>query len=187
MIRVTLTPFEERWASEIAEIRIEESKRLEPSFDPKTMSFGHRMGALGELAFCKAVGFVWPARYNQFKTKLPDVDPFWEVRWSSSVRYVKVRRAPAHGRRLTDRPDQLVVHVTGKPPTFDVHGYVSAAWAQQNIPLSDPGHRKVPAHFARPEHLSPINPGFHGLCAWARTERGWLCLYCGTAYQGPLP
>lgn len=133
---------------------------------------------MGELAFAKALGLEWPARVNTHR-ELPDVDPFWEVRWDSKLGRVKVA--------TDDKPYMLVAHVTGRPPGFEVHGYINAGWVQQNVPKTDPPDRNgVPrgryAHFTDIYHLSPINSEFHATCAWINGYgplEGWICLFCG--------
>lgn len=184
MIRVTLSPEEERRALRVAKARNEEAVGWDPSFDPKTTEWAHQVGALAELAFCKMMQIEWPARLSQHLTHLPDVDPFWEIRWSSNARHAKVRQAPAEGRRYTDDPGLFVAHVTGQSPTFDIHGYIRAAWAQEHvmakdIPDREGKPRNRPAHFVRLDSLVPIGPGFHDICSWASIDGRWLCVYCG--------
>ena len=138
----------------------------------------HVRGAEAELAFAKALGLDWPERVDTFRS-LPDVDPFWEVRWSS--RYDRPKVA------VDDPAHYLVAHVTGRPPAFEVHGYVVAAWAQTHTPAIDlPDQYGQPrgwkAHWPKLGDLSPIDEHFHDVCAFARDYgdyAGWVCIYCG--------
>lgn len=181
MIPVVLTPEEMRIGAEVGVRRDEEAKHLQAAFDPAGTRPAHILGARGELAFCKGIpGLVWPARVDQFKTGLPDVDPFWEIRTSRTSR-LKVRWPPAPGRRLTDPPHWVVAHVTGQDdsPRFQIWGYLLASWAQANIKLTDPNDWGRPAHFVHQRELVPIEPGFHSICAWYHAPDGWLCFICG--------
>lgn len=144
----------------------------------------HTKGCWGELAFCRGLGLEWPARVDSFLV-LPDVDPFWEVRWSKRLDFLPVK--------TLDKPHLLVAFVTGHPPDFTIHGFITAQWAQQNEPLRDTLNRDTgkpnghPCHVVNPYHLSPIGPGFHATHAWANGyggTNGWICLYCGKEGQG---
>lgn len=172
MIVVTLDPPEVRRCREVGHARIACASG-DPRFAYKEGRNGtdtHTIGAMGEMAAAKAIGITWPEHVNTYRS-VPDLDPFWEVRWSSHARRVKVS---------TDDPaNYLVCHVTGTEPTFEVHGYILAGWVQQNIPAIDPGNRGWKAHFVDIWRLSPIDPGFHSICAWMNTPAGWICAYCG--------
>jgi hypothetical protein len=173
---VALSPEDVGWAREIGRKRIALSPG-NPRFAYKERNGldTHTVGAMAELAAARGLGIPWPARVNTFRS-LPDLDPFWEVRWSSNPKQVKVS--------TDDPPHYLVLHVTGSDPIFEVHGFIVARWAQENRPLEDPGNRGWSAHFARSYHLTPVDP--HTVCLyakdWGPTE-GWMCIICGEKYE----
>jgi hypothetical protein len=171
---VTLNPEQTRWAEETGAQRF----ALAPG-KPRFAYTGrdgrktHQIGAMGELAVAVALNLEWPARVNTFRD-LPDIDPYWEVRWGTTKK-VKVA--------TDDKPDQIVMWVTGDPPSFEIHGCVSALWAQQNYPPLDPGDKGWKAHWVDLSKLTPFDENFHATCAWFKTpERGWHCVYCGNSY-----
>lgn len=160
----------------------------------------HIYGARGEAAFAVAMDMEWPATLQGFRVA-PDVDPDWEVRTTPSTRGLKVStNDPAH--RLV----AFVLNEKGSP-SYHMVGFVMAGWAQKNVPLTDPGNRKKPAHFVHLSKLSPFTEDFHELHGWARAERywdhrapadmneehwvrpatGWACLYCPTSFEGSTP
>jgi hypothetical protein len=108
VIEVTLTAADVSWARDVGRQRIALAPG-NPRFAYKERSGldTHTIGAMAELAAAKAIGVPWPARVNTFR-ELPDLDPFWEVRWSSNPRKVKVA--------VDDKPELLVCHVTGQGP-----------------------------------------------------------------------
>src|SRR6185503_19533151 len=113
MIGVFLSQKDMRWAADIGNERYEHSKRmgLKARFEPGKSPQAHISGAIGELAFCRALDLPWQAYVDTFKSK-PDVDPFWEVHWSRNPKRVPVKvNDPRHG---------LVAHVTGQPPNLTV-------------------------------------------------------------------
>lgn len=179
-LTVVLTPEQVRWAESIGSQRYAEAPG-NPRFAYTAARNGertHQIGAMGELAVASALGLEWPARVNTFR-ELPDVDPFWEVRWGTTKR-VKVA--------TDDKPDQLVMWVTGDPPTFEIHGCVDVAWAQANYPALDPGDKGWKAHWVELHKLTPFDETFHATCAWFNhPERGWICVYCGNEYDGLVP
>jgi hypothetical protein len=131
------------------------------------------------LAGAIGIGLPWLGRVNTFH-EFPDVDPYWEVRWSGNPK--RNKSAPE------DKPDQLILHVTGRDPTFEVHGFILAGWVQRNFPLTDPNDSGRPAHFFPTHLLTPIDENFHVTHAWLTTpERGWHCEYCGKQYEGLVP
>ena len=175
MIVVTLDPPEIRHCREIGQRRIAEADG-NPRFAYKERNGldTHTLGAMGELAAAKAIGIPWPARVNTYRS-LPDLDPFWEVRWTGQPKRLKVA--------TDDPPNYFVCHVTGEPPTFEVHGYIYAGWVQRNVPATDPKDRGWRAHFVDAWRLSPIDPGFHSMCVWFRSPGGeWMCPFCGKSW-----
>jgi hypothetical protein len=175
VIEVTLTAADVSWARDVGRQRIALAPG-NPRFAYKERSGldTHTIGAMAELAAAKAIGVPWPARVNTFR-ELPDLDPFWEVRWSSNPRKVKVA--------VDDKPELLVCHVTGQGPEFKVHGFTKVSWVQQNTQPVDPGDRGWSAHFVDAYMLSPIDPGFHSVCAWFNGGGEWLCLFCGKEFE----
>ena len=177
---VTLDPEQQRWARDVATQRIALAKG-NPRFAYVTGRSGldtHTIGCMAELAVATALKLDWPARVGTYREE-PDLDPFWEVRWGTTKK-VKVA--------TDDKPDQLVMWVTGNPPAFEIHGCILAGWAQEHLPALDPGDRGWTAHWVDLEKLTPFDERFHATCAWYDApERGWICVYCGAEYQGPLP
>ncbi len=178
MIAVTLDKAQQDRAAQIGAERLASAKgRARFAYRERSGVDTHVLGAMAELAFCEAVGLTWPARVGTYRKK-PDVDPFWEVRWSGNPDRVKVAR--------DDDPYSLVAHVTGKPPKFSVWGYIVAGWVQQHVKATDLGERGWSAHFATRYDLSPIDEGFHSACAWFNhPRRGWICDHCGRTYARP--
>lgn len=111
-------------------LRIAELRRLESQSMSRKQNHGHSRGefdpdipgALGELAFCKAMGFVWEESLNTFKR--PD--------HGSNI---QVRCAPCRARfpptdfgnlivRADDNPSHRYVLVVGNAPNFAVKGWM---------------------------------------------------------------
>lgn len=178
-LRHVLSPEDEAWAVGIGTERLEEAERngLRERFAYLDREEGlrqHRIGAMAELAFARALGLEWPARVNTFRA-LPDVDPNWEVRWSSRADRVKVA--------IDDKPDILVAHVIGRSPGFEIVGCIIAGFVQRTRPAIDLGNKGRPAHFIDPYFLTPIDEDFHDLCAWTNDQGAWSCAYCGKAFE----
>lgn len=130
---------------------------------------------MSELALAVFIGVGWNPGLEDFK-KIPDVAPLWEARHRFHDLGLKVA--------TDDSPDRLVTDITGTRPTFEIHGFIVAEWAQKNVPLTDPGNQGRPAHFVNPYYLTPINEDFHSVHAWFRhSVMGWMCLYCGEFYE----
>lgn len=178
MIRVTLSSRDMARGREVGVERARTVRFVDPRFpfEGRNSEETHTLGAQGELAFCVATGLPWPATVNGFR-KIPDVEPNWEVRFTPGR--PKVIPVGPHG----DPPERLVAHVTGRPPSFEVVGYIIAGWVQSNVPLSDPGGRGAPAHFFSPSILVPIDPGFHEVCGWERVGGKWRCAFCGLTLE----
>lgn len=176
VLKVVLTSEEMDRAGALGERRQREAPG-DPAFSYRSTGRSgdatHILGAQSELAFAKALRLVWPARLNQWKTGLPDVDPNWEVRWTRTLK-VKVKAPPK------DPPTILVAAVTGSGPAFEVVGYVIAGWVQANRPLDDLGNRGKAAHFIALMDLVPIESGFHSICTWEKMpDQTWRCPFCG--------
>lgn len=180
MIPYVLTPEDEEWARQVAHSRIAMATG-DPRFAYREGRSGydtHTLGAMAELAAARVIGIEWPARVNTFRQQ-PDLDPFWEVRWSQNPKKVKVA--------VDDPPDFMVLHVTGRPPALEVVGFILAGWVQRNISATDPGERGWAAHFVHADRLSPIDPGFHSNHGWTKyppDSPEWICLYCGVKFDG---
>lgn len=177
MRRIVLTTKQMLAAQSVGVRRLEEAPG-QPRFSyQSTKSSGrstHIVGAQAEYAFATSLGLPWPGRVNTFRT-LPDVDPNWEVRWTSGNK-IKVA--------TDDDPGILVAMVIGRPPVFDIVGYVVAGAIQQRFPAADLGDRGWAAHFASFELLAPINEDFHDLHAWGKDREGfWWCAFCGAAFE----
>jgi len=197
VIPVVLTPEDMDWGERVGIARNEDAIAMGAvaAFEKDKTLRAHIIGAQAELAFCRLIGVQWEHRDRQWETGLPDVEPLWEVRYSSAWNRVKVRPAPSmkmKGKkryRYTDNSDLIIAHVSGRAPVFEVYGHIRAEWVQQNRPLEDPGDRDRAAHFTDLYHLAPIDPGFHDLHAWMNVPflGGWLCMICGIPFDGPLP
>ena len=156
---VTLNDAEFAEGTRVGLLRVHHSRGREPSFayaDKEDERRNHILGSMGECAFCKVMGLVWPKRVNTFRS-LPDVDPYWEVRTSPNPAYLKVRP--------NDDPDQFAVQVVGEHGgrVFTVVGFIYIREAF-SYPKRDPGNRNRPAHFiptanvTRIEELLPAKP-----------------------------
>lgn len=187
-IEVYLTPEELRRAADVGNLRQEHSARRKARFDQKTTPRAHVVGAMGELAFCKGLGFEWMGYVDTFKT-VPDVAPFWEVRATTSLFNLPVKPVWTD-EGGGDHPYEQVAFVLASPPDFKILGFITAGWAQQNLPAvdrpdRDGNPRDRPAHWVTEYMLTPINEGFHTTCGWINgysDRQGWLCLYCGKEY-----
>jgi hypothetical protein len=137
------------------------------AYDGRSGTDTHIVGAQAELAFCRALNLTWSASVNTYN--VADVAPFWQVRHSNRLD-VKVA--------VRDNPEWGVVAVRGRPPRFEIVGYVLAGGVQARYPLQDPGQRHAPAHFVPYSRLTPINPGFHAVHQWMQYRGRWICFVC---------
>jgi hypothetical protein len=78
----------------------------------------HLYGALAECAAARHLGLDLPATVDTFHDA-PDLAPDWEIRWRSRDDYQLIIRPDSDNMR------RRFVHVTGEPPTFVIHGYIS--------------------------------------------------------------
>ena len=107
----------------------------------------HILGALGELAFCKATGRYWCGSVNTFKG--PDVGMSIQVRTRSK-----------HTQDLIVRPkdgdSDVFVLVTGGPSEFMLHGWMLGKEAKQEKYLTNPGGYGT-AYFVPASELHPMS------------------------------
>lgn len=174
MIAVRLNAADMAWANKVGEARWARVKRngSKAKFAGATME-RHLEGARGELAFCRALGLVWPASDGTYLTA-PDVWPNWEIRTSPSMQGVKVVD--------TDPEHRLVAWVAGgRVPYFEVKGYIRAGGAKRHRDwYDDPGNRGRPIWLVPPARMIPIDPDFHSVHAYTRSEIDgrWECAFC---------
>lgn len=130
----------------------------------------HIDGAGGELAFCRALGLIWPASNGWF-TSAPDVWPNWEVR--------TLRRMPGVKVTDTDPDDRLVAWVKGVMPSFEIMGYIRAGGAKKRAAWrKDPGKRGRAIWLVPPDQMISLDRGFHAVHAYVRVEDHWECAHC---------
>jgi len=82
----------------------------------------HIEGALGEMAFAKALGLYWDGSVNTFKTAA-DVGAI-QVRTRSKPHYELIVRD-------NDRNDDLFALVRGKCPTYQIVGFIKCGQAKR--------------------------------------------------------
>ena len=105
----------------------------------------HIEGACGELAVAKAMGRYWGGSINTFKHG-GDIDSTgWEVRTRSDHNHDLIVRD-------TDPDGRVFILVTGRSPTFRVHGWIESGDAKREEWLQDHGGHG-PAYFVPKEHL----------------------------------
>jgi len=105
-------------------------------------------GALGELAFCKAIGEKWPATVDTFK-RLPDAFGC-EVKTSRPYFFNIGMRA---------RPNEtgLFVFVTGGAPDYRIWGWMESTEAKQKKYWNtDVRIDRMPCYYVPLEDLHPI-------------------------------
>jgi hypothetical protein len=147
---VRLNGFQLRWAKDVADLRNTKPKgppRFGYAGDYDNPTNRHFQGCCGEQALCEILGVPWPARVDTYR-ELPDVDPDWEVRWSSGPRL-----------KVTSRDNLFyrAVLVMGNPPVMKVVGWMRVATALSHYPVTDPGDRKSPATFVPAADLNPFD------------------------------
>lgn len=176
MIKVFLSSTEMARAQAIGLRRLKEAKgQPRWAYEGRSGKETHTIGAQAELAFARSIDVPWPARVNVGHRE-PDVDPFWEVRWS---------QLPTLKVATNDPPERAVVKVSGKPPHFEIVGYILAGGVKDHYSLQDPGSRGRPAYFVPDSRLVPIDPGFHDLCHWMKHEGRFMCFMCGAFFEEP--
>lgn len=176
MIPVHLTQADVAWATKVGRARWDMVQRQgrKAKFAGAKLE-DHVDGAAGELAFCRAVGLVWPASNGWF-TSAPDVWPDWEVRTLRRMRGVKV---------VDSDPDhRLVVWVRGQVPKFEVMGFIRAGGAKQHADWrTDPGKRGRAIWLVPPDKMIPIDAKFHSGHAFHRVDDRWECVHCGEVIE----
>ena len=92
----------------------------------------HIEGACGELAVAKVLNVYWGGTVNTFKTK-------------ADVGKLEVRTRSRHDYDLLVRPDDkdtsVFIHVTGKAPNFQIHGWMLGKDAKQEKWMQNYGGR----------------------------------------------
>jgi len=105
----------------------------------------HILGALGEMAFCKAFGLYWKPTVNTFKS--PDVGAT-----------IEIRARHRHSHELILRPDdkfeRTFVLVTGAPPILRVRGWINGSECQRDEWWAEHGNRPG-AWFVAQDALHP--------------------------------
>lgn len=157
MIEVTLDWFEVEMAAGVGvRRRVEAAWRqgrrdlyavpgeAEPSSNWQT----HLEGAIGELAFAKAMGRYWNGSVNTF-------------RQNGDVGDVQIRARSLHHYdlivRTHDRDGDYFVLLTGITPSFRVQGYILGANAKRPEWLKDHGGHGN-AYFVPQSALTPLTP-----------------------------
>jgi hypothetical protein len=118
-----------------------------PERRPNESWENHVIGAMAELAVAQYLELDWAGHVNHFgKPDLIANGLGVEVRYSPKWTSIKVRPK--------DPDDVLVVGVTGKPPSFEIVGFVRAKTAKLE-PTRSPAPGS-PAHFVPMERALPI-------------------------------
>lgn len=97
---------------------LKDGRRVQHGFEGDGWD-AHIVGAIGELAFCKANHRYWMPTLNTFRM-VADVGLEIEVRARTRHEYELIHRPD-------DDPEHAFVLVTGKPPTLIVRGW---AWGR---------------------------------------------------------
>jgi len=152
-IKVSLTNVETMLAGQIGVMRHTEalSRRSPNAFGLASDKDGwglHVEGAAGEMAVAKALNVYWTATVNTYKEG-GDIGRRIQVRTRSKHDYELIVRP-------SDRDDDVFVLVTGKSPTFHVHGWIYGHEAKKEAYLKDYGNRD-PAYFVPHCALKALN------------------------------
>lgn len=152
MIEVTLTWSEMSQAANVGVRRQIEALRAEKKdsygFDGNTGWQIHIEGALGELAFCKAIDRYWGGTINTYKIG-GDVGSNIQIRTRSKLDYDLIVRN-------SDRDDDIFVLVTGQAPRYNVVGWITGKEAKRNEWRRTYGGRP-PAFFVPQKELRAID------------------------------
>lgn len=168
MIKHYLQPNDQAWALDVAHRRWRGGKGVARYGGAKEAH--HQVGAMAELAFCRALDLEWPHFVDTFTT-FPDVFPNWEVRYLSHWQGVKVLKK--------DDDDRLCVWVAGKVPNFQIMGYLRAGGVKHH-PEWWQRKKEGSLWLAPPSRMVEINPDFHDYCGYARDDYDMFrCAFCG--------
>lgn len=107
----------------------------------------HIEGACGELAVSKLLGVYWDGGVDTFKH--PDIGTRIQVRTRSSHSYELIIRPD-------DPDDEIFILVTGKCPSYRIHGFCSGSDGK-NKKFSQTHGGRPPAFFIPPSALRPIS------------------------------
>jgi hypothetical protein len=150
MIEVTLKWYEIKQAAEVGVMRRVASLKNNPeTTDSVTLCptswETDCEGAIGELVVAKALNLYWAGSVNTGK--------------AFDVADLQVRTTPRHSNRLIIRPkdidDHKIIHVTGQPPVYRVHGWLLVRDGKKESWLEAPNNRP-PAYFIPNNFLRPI-------------------------------
>lgn len=148
MTPITLTLAEVAMASEIGRLRqlaaLKAKRADQHGFTGEGWS-EHIEGACGELAVAKALGRYWDGSINTFQA---DDLPGLQVRTRSAHHYDLLVRPQ-------DKDTALWIHVTGRCPTYVVHGWLPGHEAKRPEYLQTHGGRP-PAYFVPASALRPL-------------------------------
>ena len=108
----------------------------------------HVEGAAGEMAVAKALNIYWAATVNTYKDG-GDIGRRIQVRTRSKHDYELIVRP-------SDRDDDIFVLVTGKSPSFQIHGWIHGHEAKKKDYLKGHGNRD-PAYFVPHCALRALN------------------------------
>jgi hypothetical protein len=119
-------------------------------------AFGaHVMGAIAECAVAKALGWYWPASVDTFRL-IGDVGEV-EVRYSNGWTDRTGTHEPELKVRPDEKPDALVVLVSGDLPTLLVRGWIRAREAMHDRYSKAPRAGGPPAFFLPLDRLHPMD------------------------------
>lgn len=107
----------------------------------------HIEGACGEMVVCKFLGIYWDGSVDTFKAA--DVGANIQVRTRSLHSYELIVRSD-------DADNEMYVLVTGKCPTYQIHGYITGSDAKKREYLQTHGNRPA-AYFVPHRALSPAD------------------------------
>jgi len=150
MIQVDLMSYELLQAAVVGVARhIKALSRQQPDsygFDGETGWQAHIEGACGELAVAKCLGLYWSGSIDTFKVG-GDVGKL-QVRTRSKQYYDLIVRPD-------DRSADIFILVTGRAPTFQIHGWIVGTEAKKPEFLQTYGGRPE-AYFVDKDHLHSI-------------------------------
>ena len=83
-------------------------------------------GVAAEIAVAKFLGLYWDGSVDTFHDK-PDLSDFVEVKWSSKTNGLLIRPSSK------EKSEHVFVLVTGQKGTYEIHGWRTRAWVEENI------------------------------------------------------